>query len=556
MRIWGRTTSRGGALVGVLVFSALSHAGDSLIPTPSVPDSWPGLAGGPSRPGGAFAPPPLTSVRAWAATIDETGAAITFVAQAGLASTNAALGDMVFAVGKVSRPGGPANQPRLFAFARSTGLCTWSSEIAAVGYDSIASPTIDPQRGCVIIASGTWVVAFDALSGTELWKTELDRSIVNACPAITADLAGRNRLFITDYDGFGAAASLYCLNVDPFDAALNPFSPGDIVWRVPIGGSSGNSPAYLPRAHGGLGHVYVASIGEFGIDTGRVFAFNAEADTAPDPAWVFTNTIQAGFFGGVGLVPPLAPGEPPHVLAASYVFSGGINAANLVKLNGQSGSLEWSAPCNRSISVPISLPGGRILVSGGIQGFGTVPSLRMYQDLGSSAATLWDSALGTWNDLDQDGQLGPGEYLRLGGWTQQPAVLAFAGRYILASGVVPITQFNQPSNDLYLLDADAGPSSPSFILGHHAGAGASPALAGQSLYSIGTAGLVALGPTPATLDANADGARTIDDLYDWESLQGNRDVNADGLVNPADRAALLAGLHHAPIHSAPPGGRP
>ena len=42
-------------------------------------------------------------------------------------------------------------------------------------------------------------------------------------------------LAITD---FGNSAGLYCINVDPFDAGANPFRPGQIVWRAPIGAAS------------------------------------------------------------------------------------------------------------------------------------------------------------------------------------------------------------------------------------------------------------------------------------------------------------------------------
>lgn len=528
----------------------------SMIPTPDVSDSWPGLAGGSARPGSVMAPPPRADVRRWAAATDETGSPIAFIPQAGLASANASFGNFVFAVGRVSRPGGPMNQSRLFAFVRSTGACAWSAPLASIGLDSISSPAVDHQRGTVIIASAAQLQAFDAVAGTHAWTTDLARPVVNACPAIMPEGMGRDRLFITDFDGYGDSASLYCINIDPYDTVNNPFLPGEVVWQTPIGGSSGNSPAYLPRSLGGVGLVYVASVGAFGEQPGRVWAFDAEAVTPPEPTWVFENIIPAGFFGGVGLVRPEAPGRPPRVLAASYVFSGGLNAANLVKLDGVTGALAWSVPCNRTISTPIVLPGGRILVSGGIQGFGTVPSLRLYQDHDDHAVVLWDSALATWIDLNLNGVLDVGEYLRLGGWTQQPAVLSFAGRSIIASGVVPLGQFNQPSSDLYFLDADLSPATSAFIVGHHSGAGGSPAPAGIAIYSVGTAGLVALGPTPASLDVNADAACTIDDLYAWEDATVPGDVDGDGARTPADRAALLATfrcLHAAPIA---PGGGP
>src|SRR5690606_6027006 len=90
------------------------------------------------------------------------------------------------------------------------------------------------SRGQVITASGRFVTAFDLGTGSLRWQTELGRNVVNASPLVVED---SGRLFITDYDGFGLSARLYCID-------LGPPNPGAILWSVTIGGSSGNSPAY------------------------------------------------------------------------------------------------------------------------------------------------------------------------------------------------------------------------------------------------------------------------------------------------------------------------
>ncbi|CAG0976300.1 hypothetical protein PHYC_01520 [Phycisphaerales bacterium] len=526
-----------------------------MFPGPIAPDTWGGVGGEASRAGWVWAPPVEMGRRLWTATTDDLGSPITFVSQAGLAVSAADHGNLVFAVGRVSRPEGPVNEPRLFAFLRETGGAVWSRPVGMISLDSFASPALDRARGTVVYASGRWVRAFDLWDGEEAWTCELARNVVNASPAITSDLDGANRLFITDFDGFGGEASLYCINVDPFDPARNPFQPGEIVWSVPIGGSSGNSPAYLERSRGGLGLVYVASVGEFGWEPGRIRAFPAAAPAAPPPAWEFTNTIPEGFFGGVSAAPPEILGGAPRVYAASYAFSGGLSSANLVRIDGATGELAWSVPCGRTQSTPLVLPGGRLVVSTGIQGFGSVPSIRVYLDQGTSATTLWDTALDSWNDLDFDGLIDPGEYLRVGGWTQQPAALMFGGRVAILCGAIPEGTFSQPSNEMFLMDLEAYPASPSFIIGQHPGAGGSAAATGSDAYSVGVDGLVAFGTARDKFDIDLSGAVTIDDLYAWEVGLGMRDVNDDGIADEQDRAALMVSLRLGLLQSSGVGGR-
>lgn len=487
--------------------------------------------------------------------MDESGVAITFVSQAGLVVAPVGSEGLVFALGRVTRVEGPPNEPRLFAFHRDTGSVSWSQPVGPISLDSFASPALDAGNGRIVYASGAWVRAFDAVNGDPAWACELERNVVNASPAITTDMPGANRLFITDFDGFGSEGRLYCINIDPFDESLNPFEPGQVVWSVNVGGSSGNSPAYLERSRGGLGLVYVASVGEFGWEPGRIRAYPANATSAPAPAWEFMNVIPEGFFGGVAAAPPEVMGEAPRVYAASYAFSGGLSSANLVKVDGVTGQLVWSAPCNRTASTPVVLPGGRVLVSGGISGFGSIPSVRMFLDQGAAVSTLWDSAIDSWVDHDQDGQIDPDECLRLGGWTQQPVALLFGGRATGLCGTIPLGPLSVPSNVLSLIDLESHPSSPSFVLLQHLGAGASPAVAGPAAFSVGTDGLIGLGTSPDKFDLDFSGSLTIDDLYHWEVGLGERDLNDDGVADEQDRAMLVASLRLGVIRGSGIGGR-
>ena len=456
---------------------------------PDPPGSWHGLAGGGVRAGLSRAPLPSTAAATWTRSTDAEGNAIAFIGQAPMAVS----GTLVFAAGRVSPPGQPANQARLMAFSRDTGEPAWWAPVAAPVLDSCSGPALDPREGTVLFASQRFIAAFDQGDGQPRWQAQLARSVVNASPLVVNEPARPGRVFITDFDGFGTSASLYCI-----DAAS-----GAVVWSVPIGGSSGNTPAYLPFARGGLGLVYVATSG------GQVLAFDAFADTPPPPVFTFSNVTLEGFFGGLSVVPGRVNGEPPALFAASYAFSGGMDAGNLVKIDGATGALRWSAACNRTQSIPIALPGGRIALSAGILGFGTVPSVQVFTDHGASASLVWDSALATWTDLNGNGLLDAGEFTPIGGWTQQPVVSTFAGRTLMSVGLIPAGgTFSSPSNDLFTLDLDAGA-----VLSHVTGAGGSPSAASTGLASIGGAGLVWFGPTPAQLDSDGDGWIGVDDLY-------------------------------------------
>lgn len=521
------------------------------------PGAWSTLGQGPSRL--ATTPHPLAAIdrplaATWTRSTDADGNTISFIGQAPTAVSR----DAVFAVGRVSPPGQPANQTRLFAFDRSTGAVRWWMPVASTVLDSDTGPVLDDRAGTVIFASQRFVTAFDQATGAQRWQAQLTRSVVNASPLVVNEPGRPGRLFITDYDGFSTAAKLYCINTAPL-SPTNPRQPGAIVWSAPIGGSSGNSPAYLPSAMGGLGHVYVATLGAGGGggNAGKIEAFDAFADV-PSSIFTFENPHPEGFFGGLCVLPPARSREPPSLLAATYAFSGGLDAGNLVKVSARDGSLIWSTPCNRTMSIPVPLPGGRIALSTGIQGFGSLPAVELFQDLGSSGVLLWNSAVATWNDLNLNGFIDPGEHLAVGGWTQQPVASTFGGRTTLAVGLIPPSgTFSSPSHELFVLDLDAPPFSPAFVQAHTTGAGGSPAAPGAALISVGTAGLVHFGPTPAMLDLSQDFVVSTGDLYTWESSLSTaaRDLDRDGQPTAADRSLLINALR-APESALLIGGRP
>lgn len=298
----------------------------------------------------------------------------------------------------------------------ATGQVLWDAPLPPVALDSRAAPAFDTSNRTVLVAIDEEVLCLSARNGQVRWRTQLLAPVVNASALVTTDLGPADRVFVTDYGYCSDAGRLYCLNADPYHAALNPYQPGEIVWTVTIDGvSSGNSPAYDPQTR----TLYVATPGDGFGGPGRVLAYDATTTTPPPPAWTFTSPTNAGFFGGVSV-------RDGHVYAASYAFSGGQLNSNLVKLHASSGGLAWSAPSNRTDSTPVPLADGRVLLAGGVPpdpvfgDYGSRRSLALYDDDGT---LLLETTLDTWTDTNANGTPDPGEFTDLGGWTDQPVVL-------------------------------------------------------------------------------------------------------------------------------------
>lgn len=442
-----------------------------------------------------------------------------------------------------------ADPPALWAIDRETGDAAWSAPTPAPVLDSWSTPTVDRRNGTVLHATGRSgtaggvVRAVRLVDGSLAWEAELERDSVNATPLVTTDRGPADRAFVTDYEGFyqgGTGAKLYCINVDPFDAALNPFDPGEIVWSAPLfDGASGSTPAY----DGSRVYVGTAGNANFGVG-GSVIAFDPGATTAAAAElWRTDLGGDDGVFGGVSV-------SGGAVFAATYDFFGGTESARLLRLDAAGGAVLWSAPTNRTASIPVPLPGGRVLLSTGVPGFGSVPTLRVYDDLGTSASLAADSAAATWND-DGDGLLEPGEFDVLGGWTHQPHVVL---DHPLTGGPVALVGSIDDGTGgglfagytrLSLIDLSVPFGSPGWVLSVHVGAGSSPAVAGTNVYTVGAAGVVALGAyCPG--DADLSGAADAFDLFAVLRRVGAddpaADLTLDGAVDAADINEQLARL--------------
>lgn len=484
---------------------------------------WPALARDASRTGLATGLRFDLAAPLWTTTHLPTGESIDIVGPVGPVAT----GDTVVVLAEI------AGDDHLLALDAADGSVRWHAPVPPRFLDSAATPVISTDANLVAHASDFSVTALDLATGVVLWQTDLLADAVNASPIITSDLGPRDRLFITDYDPFLAGARLYCINVDPFDASLNPHQPGGIVWSVGVGSAAGGSPAYRD------GVVFVPTAGLGGFGAGSILAFDATADTPPASLWSFTNTKPEGFFGGIGLQ---TVNNQTFLLAASFAFSGTRDSANLVKLDASTGQLVWSIDSNRTNSIPIPLGDRRILLSTGLDGFGTTSSLQLFLDRGNTATRLWDSALATWTDANTNGSMEPGEFLRLGAWNHQPALLRTGSGAIAYAARSPLSSdLSDPAEALAAIDLSFAPRSPAFVDQQSPGLGNSPAIAGNLLITAGPVGVAAFAPL-AAFDVDRDGVLTIDDLHAWEQGTGDRDIDRDQTIDAADRALLIAEL--------------
>lgn len=489
---------------------------------PSLGADWASLARSPAHPAASLRGPDSLAAPRWVRAATDAPTPITFIPASGPVAGDG----LVFALARLN------STPVALALDALTGRVAWIAPIDAPIFDSWAAPAFDERRHALLVASGHSFLALRARDGLPLWSTPIPAGIVNASPIPTDLLARPNRAFITDYGAFGGSSFLIAINLDPFDPASNPFVPGEIVWAAPIGAASGSTPTLV----GDL--VVVATQGPGGSQ-GQVLAFPTHpASTSPASLWTFANPAFDGFFGGLAAARDASGAT--RLYAASYNFFGSRSSSTLFKLDAATGTLVWAVPANRSASIPIPLPDGRVLLAGGLNGFGTVPTLQCFADLGTTASLLWDSAASTWIDANLNGVMDPGEFLSLGGWNHHPAIAWNAGTPVaFAASITTGPGGASTYASLHRLDLSLAPNDPAFVTSSASGAGSSPAIVGQWLFSTGPGGILAFGPRP---DVNADGRLDLDDLYAFEQGTGDRDVNADSLVNAADRAALIRQL--------------
>lgn len=448
-------------------------------------------------------------------------------------------GDLVYALTRQNT----THPAQLFAVDRSTGLKSWSADLPNIPLDSWSSPTIDPVHRAILVPAANQVRCYDLRSGALRWTTTLEDPVVNATIAITTDLPHRQRALITTYEGFytgGDGAHLVCINTSPRrdtndpDAypPPNPHDPGDIVWSIPLhAGASGATPAYH-RAH-----AYVATAGDFDLQSpGSVLAFDIRHDN-PDHAlrWRTDLTGNDAFFGGLTV-------RNNHLYAATYDFYGDTTSARLLKLDATTGDIIWSTPSNRTETIPVPLADDTILLSTGLLGFGSVATLERFDQSTNPPALTASSAHDTWND-NGNNILEPGEFDIIGGWTLQPHVVtnhpstltpvAYVGSLAPPSG-----SFFSGASRLNMIDLSKPFTDPAFLLATAPNSGGAPAVAHNTLYTVGPDGLHAYNHPP-TLDLDDNSRFDIEDVYDWSPTHPRADVNHDGTIDQRDQQTLI-----------------
>lgn len=503
------------------------------------PRLWSAFAGGASRVSpawsGARGPNSIATPR-WVKNGDDIET-FTFYGQTGVVTSE----DLVIAIGYLTgygdhpgTPPSPRTHDTLVAFSRLDGSVVWSAPVPVAALNSWSTPAVDTINRTVIVAAGTSLTAISLDDGSTSWTRDLGEPIVNASPAVTHDLLYGNRVFITNHSfGGNGAGKLYCVNASPYHPIFNRYQPGELLWSVDLGGhTSGSSPAYDE------GVVYVTTAtGGSQWDQGTVLAFRADATSAPAPLWRYQHDDPSGFFSG-----PAVKGNA--VYASTYSFHGGQYSASTVRLNASNGVRRWSVPTNRTEITPVPLDGGLVLVSGGFASntglnpvFGSLPSLQLISEnpTGTHATRLWDSAMDTLQDFNNNGHWDPGEpYVSLGGWTNQPIVRRDQnGRYIAYVGSAPAAGaggFFAPSPSMWAVDLTKRPTQPGFAMQTAIACGGSPALTERELYAVGANGLHAFGApswsTPRIMsqwalrilpDLNGNGTLDGQDL--WLALQ-------------------------------------
>jgi outer membrane protein assembly factor BamB len=120
---------------------------------------------------------------------------------------------------------------------------------------------------------------------------------------------------------------------------------------------------------------------------------------------------------------------------------------------------------------------GKVFLSGGIQGYGSVQKLECFD--AASGALRWS-------------------FLDAGGWLHQPCL---ADGRLYASLAESSTGGFGPGGDLHVLDVSKQPGDAGFVLDVYGDAGGSPSVANGNVYAIGRLGdetaLYAFGPAPA-----------------------------------------------------------
>jgi outer membrane protein assembly factor BamB len=219
----------------------------------------------------------------------------------------------------------------IYAIQRMTGLLLWRHHL---GYQVGSSPAVVPQWGILFSSheespmGGGYVVALNARTGSELWKT---RTLAHPHSSVAVDVQKR-LLFVGDNRGV-----LYAL--DAHD--------GRVVWRREIDRADGKADIKTtPTVISELGTVV------FGAWSGKVYALD---ETSGQTVW--EHDTGGRIMGSTAYLP------------STYTLFAGSPRGTLDAIDAVDGSMRWTYQVHaRIMSSPAVSGDGRAVVFGASDG--------------------------------------------------------------------------------------------------------------------------------------------------------------------------------------------
>jgi hypothetical protein len=388
-----------------------------------------------------------------------------------------------------------------------TGQVAWTAYAPLPFGTSWGRPSLDEQRGIVLVAEGNLLIGLNVVNGSQVWSlpAETGKYFVNTCPTVAEGV-----VYVVDYvdtNDYVSTSKLYAVNV----------ATGQLLWSANVGQTRGGCN---PAVSGGK--VMLAT------NEGRFLTFDTATHVAyPEPP---LDDTAYGFFGGV-----TAEGNSAYIV--SFAFGADLGPTKLYKIDTSTATptVAWEAVAPRSDVMPLVI-GNVVLVSGG-DGF---PKFR-YTEYHIDWPSIWAFDKST------------GQFLwkteTAGGWTSQPV---YANGILYA--VTQVGQYTGNTSSLYALDISQAPGDPAFVVANTSQIGNSVAVANGNVYGTNPTKLTAFGPAVTLAgDINGDGYVNVSDLQvlvaAWGSHAGplpsgnwnaNADLNGDGFINVGDLQVLVA----------------
>lgn len=355
------------------------------------------------------------------------------------------------------------------AFSELNGSFLWSTPIEGAAFGSWSSPSADAASNSVYMGSGSYVYRLDAITGQQLWASQLTEyggtgetyaQVVNAAPTIVPGLGlnGEGLVFQHTYGSFGGGTRLHAFNV----------ADGSLAWHYDTPGQGQGEVAYNPS--NSLLYAISNGTGSWANGRGGIIALDAATGVKE---WESADSYFAFSFGGIAY-----DAANNRVVAGGYSF---YSYAGMLVVDGDTGAT-------------ISYTGDEVAPSGDYR-----PTIGDDNLIYVTGAEFQDGPYiyafdATTGDIVW--QVGEQYADSWGGWTHS---LIYANDIGDGTDVVYAADQNYfPGNRYGMFDADTGALLQTLPIG-----GGPGALANGNLYILTNDGqLVAFGPAvpePATI---------------------------------------------------------